>query len=290
MNLWPFIEAEKAGHHNVNRACELFEVSRSAYYDRAGHHRPSAQRRRAHREDPNIHRSKGRYGAPRIHASCAGTASGLPEAGGPADGAAGLGGRAPRRWRDTMADRPLRTVDLIRRDFAVTRRSTPAGAATSPTSGPGRAGCTWPPSSTSARAGSWAGRWPTISAPTSSPTPCARPSPRGTPPGVELPLRPWLSVHRRNSPPWPTTAAVTLSVGRTGQCWDNAVAESFFASLKGECIDQQPWPTHTMARRAVVDYIAWYNGSRLHSTLSYLTPTEYEAATDQDQNHLAEVA
>jgi putative transposase len=84
--------------------------------------------------------------------------------------------------------------------------------------------------------------------------------------------------------------AVTLSVGRTGQCWDNAVAESFFASLKGECIDQQPWPTHTLARRAVVDYIAWYNGSRLHSTLGYLTPAEYEAATDQDQNHLTELA
>ena len=81
---------------------------------------------------------------------------------------------------------------------------------------------------------------------------------------------------------------VTLSVGRTGQCWD-AVAESFFASLKGECIDRQPWPTHALARRAVVDYIAWYNGGRLHSTLGYLTPAEYEAVTDQDQNHLAEV-
>ena len=45
-----------------------------------------------------------------------------------------------------------------------------------------------------------------------------------------------------------------------------------------------------MARRAVVDYIAWYNGSRLHSTLRYRTPVEYEANIDQDQNHLAEVA
>jgi len=67
--------------------------------------------------------------------------------------------------------------------------------------------------------------------------------------------------------------AVTLSVGRTGQCWDNALAESFFAALKGECLDQQPWPTRAAARRATVAYIAWYNGTRLHSALGYLTPT-----------------
>ena len=55
--------------------------------------------------------------------------------------------------------------------------------------------------------------------------------------------------------------AVTLSVGRTGQCWDNALAESFFASLKGECLDQQPWPTRAAARRAIVEYIGWFNGT-----------------------------
>lgn len=85
---------------------------------------------------------------------------------------------------------------------------------------------------------------------------------------------------------------MVLSVGRTGQCWDNAVAESFFASLKGECIDQQSWPTQAMARRAVVDYIAWYNSTRLHSTLGYLTPNEYEKIIDhnQDQQDLPAVA
>jgi putative transposase len=57
---------------------------------------------------------------------------------------------------------------------------------------------------------------------------------------------------------------VTLSTGRTGQCWDNALAESFFASLKGECLNQQPWATRTAARRAVVDYIAWYRGRDGH--------------------------
>jgi transposase InsO family protein len=66
---------------------------------------------------------------------------------------------------------------------------------------------------------------------------------------------------------------VTLSVGRTGQCWDNALAESFFASIKGELIDTQPWPTRAAARRAIVEYIGWYNGTRLHSTLGYRSST-----------------
>ena len=67
---------------------------------------------------------------------------------------------------------------------------------------------------------------------------------------------------------------MVLSLGRTGQCWDNALAESFFASLKGELIDLQAWPARAGARRAIVEYIGWYNGTRLHSTLGYLSPAE----------------
>jgi transposase InsO family protein len=52
-----------------------------------------------------------------------------------------------------------------------------------------------------------------------------------------------------------TDYQVVLSLGRTGQCWDNALAESFFASLKGELIDLQAWPTRASARRAIVEYI-----------------------------------
>ena len=45
-----------------------------------------------------------------------------------------------------------------------------------------------------------------------------------------------------------------------------------FASIKGELIDTQPWPTRAMARRATVEYIAWYNSDRTHSALGYQSP------------------
>jgi transposase InsO family protein len=70
-----------------------------------------------------------------------------------------------------------------------------------------------------------------------------------------------------------------LSVGRKGECWDNAVAESFFATIKRELIDTRAWPTRTGLRRAVFEYIeGWFNTRRLHSTLGYLSPAQYEAA------------
>jgi len=56
------------------------------------------------------------------------------------------------------------------------------------------------------------------------------------------------------------------------------VAESFFASLKTELIDRRSWAIRAQARRAIFDYIeVFFNRRRLHSSLCYLTPTEYEA-------------
>ncbi len=81
---------------------------------------------------------------------------------------------------------------------------------------------------------------------------------------------------------------VVLSLGRTGQYWDNALAETFFASLKGELTDLQAWPARAAARRAIVEYIGWYNGTRLHSTLGYQSPAEYEATTGKE--NLGQVA
>ena len=72
---------------------------------------------------------------------------------------------------------------------------------------------------------------------------------------------------------------VRTSVGRTGVCWDNAAAESFFAALKNEMYYRQSFATRTRARSAVADYIeTFYNRRRLHSTLGYRTP--FEALTD----------
>jgi Integrase core domain len=71
---------------------------------------------------------------------------------------------------------------------------------------------------------------------------------------------------------------VVLSVGRSGLCWDNAVAESFFATIKRELIDTRPWPTRAGLEHAVFDYIeGWYNTRRLHSSLGYKSPAVFEA-------------
>jgi transposase InsO family protein len=70
---------------------------------------------------------------------------------------------------------------------------------------------------------------------------------------------------------------VRPSVGRTGICYDNAVAESFFGTLKKELIHTRPWPTLDKLRTAVFEYIeSYYNRRRRHSTIGYDTPIEHE--------------
>jgi putative transposase len=67
------------------------------------------------------------------------------------------------------------------------------------------------------------------------------------------------------------------SMSRKGDCWDNAVAESFFATIKGEMIDEQDFETRAEANAAIGDYIdAFYNVSRMHSTIGYVSPIEFE--------------
>jgi transposase InsO family protein len=71
--------------------------------------------------------------------------------------------------------------------------------------------------------------------------------------------------------------AMVASMSRVGDCWDNAVAESFFATIKGDELDHQWHPSHAAARAVIDDYITnFYNPVRRHSTLGYLSPDEFE--------------
>jgi hypothetical protein len=72
-------------------------------------------------------------------------------------------------------------------------------------------------------------------------------------------------------------AGIEVSMGSRGDCYDNAVCETFHATLKKERIYRQAWPTRAAARTAIFQYIeGWYNPRRRHSTLGYLSPVEFE--------------
>jgi putative transposase len=75
-------------------------------------------------------------------------------------------------------------------------------------------------------------------------------------------------------------AGIAVSIGSVGDAYDNAVAESFFATIKKELIHRHSWPTKADARTAIFDYIeSFYNRVRLHSTLGQRAPEEYENGT-----------
>ena len=72
-------------------------------------------------------------------------------------------------------------------------------------------------------------------------------------------------------------AGITCSMSRKGNCWDNAVAESFFGTLKIEFIHPRVFSTREIARTFIAEWIeAFYNRQRLHSTIGYLSPVQFE--------------
>ena len=74
---------------------------------------------------------------------------------------------------------------------------------------------------------------------------------------------------------------VLASIGSVGDAFDNALAESFVDSFKTELIRDRVWRTRSQLELAIVEYVAWFNNERLHTSLSGVPPTEYEATTSR---------
>jgi len=168
VNRYRFIAAEKA-HSSVAQLCRVLKVAPSGYY--AWQHRPPSRRAQANaaltEQIRAVHdRSRCTSGAPRVHVDLSAqgqrvsrkrVARLMREA--------GLVGRPPRRFRcTTVADPQVQAEDLVQRQFEA-RLPISCGSATSPLSGPGRAGCICRSCSTRTVVRWWAGPWPTTSAP-----------------------------------------------------------------------------------------------------------------------------
>jgi transposase InsO family protein len=69
---------------------------------------------------------------------------------------------------------------------------------------------------------------------------------------------------------------IVQSMGTVGDSYDNAMAEALWASFKRELVDDAHFTTKEQARIAIFEWIVWYNGERLHSSLGYMSPKEYE--------------
>jgi putative transposase len=278
-----FIAREEA-HHPVALSCRVLGVSRAGYYAWRG--RPPSARARADGELTAAIRaifatSRGTYGSPRVHAELGD--------GGVRCGrkriarlmrAAGLAGchrprRQPRTTRADPAATP--TPDLVERAFrpAAPDRLWVADITYVPT-GEGWLYLAVVLDAYSRKVVGWAMadhlRTELVLAATAMAVGARRPAPglvHHSDHGCQYTS---LAFGRRCA-----AAGIARSMGSVGDCFDNAVAESFFATLKAELVDRRPWPTRAAVRSAIFDYIeGWYNRRRRHSTLGYRSPAEFE--------------
>jgi putative transposase len=197
--------------------------------------------------------SKGRYGAPRIHAALrrAGHHHGRKRVA-RLMRRAGLRGRGPRRWTKTTVPDPAAAAraDLIGRDFTVNAAAVNTGWCGDITYLPTWDG--WRYLATVIDIASRRVVGFALAEHLRTELACDAltnaVAARDPAPGVVFHSDKGCQYPSGDHATLAEDLAVCLSTGRTGQCWDNALAESFFASLKGECLDHQPWPTRAAAR------------------------------------------
>jgi len=285
MTVDPFIEAEEVAGHGATRACRLLEVSRSAYYERKKAI-PSARELSDHELTGKITavhaESKGTYGSPRVHKELVkrGVDCGRRRVR-RLMRRAGLEGRCKKRWRKTTVRDPAAEAakDLIQRHFGpgveLDRRF--VGDITYVATWEGWAYLATVIDLASRKVVGWAladhMRTELVAEALEVAFVTRHPASGAifhSDRGCQYTSRDYGELARAHG--------VVLSVGLAGECWDNAVAESFFATIKRELIDTRAWPTRSGLRAAIFEYIeGWYNTRRLHSTLGYRSPAEYEA-------------
>jgi transposase InsO family protein len=279
-----FIAVEKA-HYSVAQLCRVLQVAASGYY--AWRHRQPSRRAQANavltEQIRAVHEhSRRTYGAPRIHAELqAGKQRVSRKRVARLMRQAGLVGRQPRRFRrTTVADPKVQLDDLVQRNFS-------ASAPDQKWFGDITYIRTWEGwlylavilDAYSRKVVGWAMadhlRAELATAALQMALTTRRPKPgliHHTDRGVQYTSNVYgelLTAHE-----------VQQSVGNPGTCWDNSVAESFFATLKTELIYRHVWPTRRHAELAIFEFIAgWYNEHRRHSTLGYSSPAEVERRT-----------
>ncbi len=271
--------------HSVRRVCELLGVSPSGYY--ASLSRPISARERTDRmlRDRIVdihHRSRGTYGAPRIHAELS------------------FEGVCVGRKRVARLMRQARIQGVHRRRRVVTTRTNPAQTAAPDlvrreftAAGPDQiwvADITYVPTGAgflylAAVIDIWSRRVVGWSMRNDLSTPLVTDA-------LDMAIarrRPHRVIHHSDRGSQYSSkafkarcdqAGIVVSIGRRGDAFDNAVAESFFATLETELLDRTNFATRDQARSAVFDYIeGFYNPHRRHSAIGYQSPTDYERST-----------
>lgn len=285
MSVYPFIEAEKVAERNVSKACVLLSVSRSAYSE-WHRHGPSARATAdAALGDAivTIHvDSRRTYGAPRITAALrrAGIRVGRKRVARLMT-RRGLVGRAKRRtMRTTIPDPAAQvTLDRLGRAFAPEACALDSVYVGDITYIPTHEGWLYLATAidlASRRVVGFA-MADHMRASLVCDALCMAIELRHPAPGLLFHTDRGSQYTSREFRALLDAHGLLQSLSRPRQCWDNAVAESFFSTLKQELVHRQSFPTRAAARRAIFEFIeVFYNRGRLHSTLNFRTPVEYE--------------